>query len=100
MNKIFSMMGLATKAGKTVSGEFSVEKAIRENKAKLVVVSREASENTKKLFLNKCAYYKIPVYIYGTKKELGCCTGKAERASVAILEEGFSKSIINMLDNK
>ena len=27
MNKVFSMIGLATRAGKTVAGEFSVEKA-------------------------------------------------------------------------
>lgn len=29
MDKVISMIGLATKAGKTVSGEFSVEKAIQ-----------------------------------------------------------------------
>ena len=28
MNKVFSMIGLATRAGKTVAGEFSVEKEI------------------------------------------------------------------------
>ena len=29
-DKVFSMIGLATKAGKTFSGEFSVEKAVKE----------------------------------------------------------------------
>ena len=29
MNKVFSMIGLATRAGKTVAGEFSVEKAVK-----------------------------------------------------------------------
>ena len=53
MNKILSMIGLATRAGKTVSGEFSVEKAVKTRKAFLVLVSEEASDNTKKLFLNK-----------------------------------------------
>ena len=45
MNKIFSMVGLATRAGKTVAGEFSVEKAVRTGKAFLVLVSHEASDN-------------------------------------------------------
>ena len=41
MDKVISMIGLATKAGKTVSGEFSVEKAIQGNKAHAVIVSVE-----------------------------------------------------------
>ena len=41
MNKVFSMIGLATRAGKTVAGEFSVEKAVKDNKAKVVIVSTE-----------------------------------------------------------
>ena len=38
-DKVFSMIGLATKAGKTFSGEFSVEKAVKERKAKLRILS-------------------------------------------------------------
>ena len=52
MNKVFSMIGLATRAGKTVAGEFSVEKAVKDNKAKVVIVSTESSDNTKKLKIN------------------------------------------------
>lgn len=101
MDKIFSMVGLATRAGKTVSGEFSVEKAVKGNKAKVVIISEEASDNTKKLFQNKCDYYKVPVFIYGSKEQLGNATGNQSRASIAILDSGFSKTIINMLkDNK
>ena len=84
MNKVFSMIGLATRAGKTVAGEFSVEKAVKDNKAKVVIVSTESSDNTKKLFENKCKFYKIPVFIYGTKAELGMATGNKERASIAL----------------
>lgn len=95
------MVGLATRAGKTVAGEFSVEKAVKEQKAKLVIVSEEASDNTKKLFTDKCTYYKIPIYIYGAREELGNATGNKDRVSIAVLDSGFSKSIIRMLtDNK
>ncbi|MFQ9515000.1 MAG: L7Ae/L30e/S12e/Gadd45 family ribosomal protein [Eubacterium sp.] len=101
MNKIFSMIGLATRAGKTVAGEFSVEKAVKDQKAKLVIVSEEASDNTKKLFTNKCTYYRVPFFVYGSREELGNATGNKDRVSIAVLDSGFSKSIINMLtDNK
>ena len=99
MNKIFSMIGLATRAGKTVAGEFSVEKAVKTGKTFLVLVSDEASDNTKKLFLNKCKHYQIPVFVYGSKEELGNSTGNGERASIAIMDEGFSRAIIKLLED-
>ena len=68
--KIYSYIGLATKAGKAVSGEFSTEKAIKEKKARLVLVSEESSENTKKKFIDSCSWYKIPIYLFGEKERL------------------------------
>ena len=100
MSKGFSMVGLATRAGKTVAGEFSVEKAVKQQKAKLVIVSQEASDNTKKLFKNKCSYYKIPCIISGSRRELGEATGKKERMSIAVLDEAFSKSIIQIFNGQ
>ena len=93
MNKILSMIGMAMKAGKVVSGEFSTEKAVKTGKAFLVIVSEAASDNTKKMFRNMCTFYEVPMYIYGTKEELGHSMGKQFRASLAITEEGFAKSI-------
>lgn len=40
----------AAKAGKVQSGEFSTEKSVKSGRAYLVIVSEEASENTKKKF--------------------------------------------------
>ena len=93
MNKIFSMIGMATKAGKTVSGEFATEKAVKTGKAFLVIVSEAASDNTRKMFSNMCSYYHVPMYVYGTKEDLGHSMGKEFRASLAITDEGFAKSI-------
>ena len=63
--KVLSYIGLATRARKSVSGEFSVENSVRKGKAKLVVVSEEASENTKKKIRSLCEYYKVPLYVAG-----------------------------------
>ncbi len=93
MNRILSMIGMAMKAGKVVSGEFSTEKAVKTGKAFLVIVSEAASDNTKKMFRNMCSYYEVPMYIYGTKEDLGHSMGKEFRASLAVTEEGFAKSI-------
>ena len=61
-NKVLSLLGLATKAGKIASGEFSTEKSVKSGKGFLVLVAADASENTKKKFRNMCEFYEVPVY--------------------------------------
>lgn len=97
-NKILSLISLATKAGKVVSGEFAVEKAIKEGKAKLVIVSNEASNRSKKNYSDICSFYNVPLYFYGNKEELGRFTGKEFRVSVGILDDGFKNSLIKLFE--
>ncbi|MBQ9765129.1 MAG: ribosomal L7Ae/L30e/S12e/Gadd45 family protein [Lachnospiraceae bacterium] len=92
------MLGLATKAGKTVSGEFAVEKAIKEEKAMLCIVAEDASDNTKKMFRNMCEYRKVPFFIFSDKESLGHEIGKEMRAVVAVLDMGFKNMIIKQLE--
>ena len=96
--KVLNMIGLATKAGKTVSGEFSTEKAVKTGKAWLVIVSEEASDNTRKMFTNMCTYYHVPVCFFGEKEELGHSMGKEFRASLAITDEGFAKTLVKQMN--
>ncbi|MCI8269346.1 MAG: 50S ribosomal protein L7ae [Lachnospiraceae bacterium] len=96
--KVINLIGLATKAGKTASGEFSTEKAVKTGKAHLVVVSEEASDNTRKMFMNMCTYYKVPICYFGGKGELGHAMGKEMRASLAIVDEGFAKAIVKLMN--
>lgn len=93
-NKILSLLGLATRSRNVVSGEFMTDKAVHEGKAKLVIVATDASDNTKKEFSDMCKYYKVPYYEFATKDELGHSMGKEMRASVAVIDDGFAKSII------
>ena len=62
-NKVLSYIGLATKAGKLVSGEFMTEKAVKEGRANLVIVAQDASDNTKKMFTNMCSFYNVPIVL-------------------------------------
>ena len=92
-NRVLSMIGIAAKSGNVVSGEFSTEKAVKTQKAFLVIVSEEASDNTTKKFLNMTDFYEVPVYQFGTKEELGRCIGKEFRASLAIVDENLANAI-------
>lgn len=96
--KVLSMLGLATRAGRIASGEFQTETAVKTGTACLVVVAEDASDNTKKLFSDKCSFYKVPLIIYGTKEELGHAIGKEFRASLAILDAGFAEAVLKVQD--
>jgi len=93
MNKIYSMISLANKAGKLVTGEDAVRNSIRSSKVKLTIVAEDASFNTKKRFQNSAAFYNVSLIIWGFKDELGSCIGKSERSVLGITDENFSRNI-------
>lgn len=95
--KVLSLIGLATRAGKTASGEFSSEKSVKSGKGYLVLVAGDASENTRKKFQNMCEFYEVPFYVFGDKAELGKYCGKEFRASLAVQDENFAKAILKEL---
>ena len=92
------MLGIAAKSGNVVSGEFSTEKAVKTGHAFLVIVSEEASNNTNKMFTNMTSFYEVPMYVFGTKEELGRCIGKEFRASLAILDENLANAVETKLE--
>ena len=94
IRKVLGSLGLAMKAGDVVSGEFMTEKSIREGIARLVIVAKDASGNTKKKFADSCHFYHVPYVEFGDKEMLG----KAIRASVAVTNSGFAKAIGKNLD--
>lgn len=93
------MLGIATKAGKTVTGEFSTEKAVKEGKAFLVIVASDASDNTKKKFRNMCNYYQVTMKEFGDKNSLGAACGKEFRASLAVVDEGLGKAVLKQISS-
>lgn len=92
-DKVLSMLGIAAKAGKIVSGEFATENAVKAGKAFLVVTAADASENTAKKFRNMTDFYRVPLVVHGTKESLGRCIGKDYRSSLAVTDEKLAKAV-------
>lgn len=97
-DKILSMLGLAKKAGRIAGGEFAVSKAVRGGNARVVVVAADASDNTRKMFINMCTFYNVPCYLYSSKAELGHALGRDIQASVSVLDDGFADAIIKKFE--
>ncbi|MBR4832574.1 MAG: ribosomal L7Ae/L30e/S12e/Gadd45 family protein [Butyrivibrio sp.] len=91
------MLGLCMRAGKLKSGELSVLEAVRGGKAQAVIISEDASENTKKQFKDKCSYYKVPIVFFGDKESLGHAIGKGVRTSLVVTDRGLAQSLLKNL---
>ena len=97
MDRLLSMLGIAQKAGKVVSGGFLCEKAVKSRQARLVILAGDAQKNTVSTISNKCTFYNVPFGFYGTKETLGHAIGKEERSCVAITDQGLADSISKLL---
>lgn len=93
-----SLLGLANRARKIISGEELTVKQIQGGKARLILLSADASENTTKKITDKCNSYQVPYKIVENRHLLGQAIGKEARVVVAILDEGFAKKMVTLLD--
>lgn len=97
-NQWMSLLGLANRARKIISGEELSVKEIRSGKAKLVLLSADASANTTKKITDKCKSYEVPYKLVEDRHLLGQAIGKEARVVVAVLDDGFAKKLITLLD--
>lgn len=97
MNKLLNMLGLAKRAGKISTGSFICEKMIKSNNARLVVVAKDASKNTKKAIFDACGYHKVRIMEYSDMLSLGNAVGAgAPRAVVSVNDNNFAKAILDI----
>ncbi|WP_204552885.1 YlxQ family RNA-binding protein [Bacillus ectoiniformans] len=93
-----NFLGLATRARKIISGEELTVKEIQKGRARLVLLSEDASSNTMKKIHDKASFYKVPVKMVEDRYVLGQAIGKEARVVVAILDEGFANKLSALLD--
>ena len=96
LNKAERLIGLATRAGKVITGVELCEKAVKTNKAKLIVLTKETSDNSVKVFANS----GIEIIYVDTKEILGKCTGKDTRSVAVITDENFSTAVLKAYNDK
>lgn len=92
-DKLLNLLGLAMRARKLSTGEELVLNDVRSKRAKLVIISTDASNNTMKNVSNKCQSYQVALEQVCTRYELGFALGKDERVTIGVLDAGFAKSM-------
>ncbi|OIJ09944.1 50S ribosomal protein L7 [Anaerobacillus arseniciselenatis] len=93
----FSLLGLAARARKLVTGEELVVKDIRKKNVHLVIVANDASDLTKKKLQDKCKFYNVTLKFVADRQELGMAIGKHERVVIGVTDQGFAQKLLSIL---
>lgn len=96
-DRFYRMLGLAVRAGGTVFGESATKDSFKGKTAQLVLLSEDASENTKKRFRNSCLFYSVPYFEYSDRYTLGKATGKSFAVVISITNKELAKQLIELL---
>ena len=99
-DKILNFLGLCRRAGKLTVGNDAVVDEAANGKAKLVIVSNDISSNTEKKLKKACSAYNVEcIKLNRSRDELSAALGKF-CAVVAVLDEGFSKKLTQLISNE
>ena len=99
MDSIPSLLGLALRAGRLAVGEEPVGAACRAHKAYLLLLARDAADNTIRRAHHFCqaGNNTICLTLPHTKDELGSCLGRTSCAMLAISDIGFAAAVADKL---
>ncbi len=98
--RALGMIGLASRAGKVVSGNDAVTGAIRSGNVKLLIITKDISANSlNRILKNITDGDEIPCYSFARSEELGDALGKPNRTVAAITDKNFAEGISAILEN-
>ena len=92
-NKILGMLGLAARARKITFGADSTEQDIQKHKVKLIIIAQDASDRTKKKFIDVANNYNVPIIIYGSIEEISKAIGKQNKAIIGVKDSNMGAEI-------
>ena len=93
LDKMLSFLGLTRKSGNLILGYNKNEEAIKTGKISLMIISKDAAENTKDKFKSYSEKYNVPLIEDFTPDELGCALGLEGIAVVGVTKKSMAKKL-------
>lgn len=93
MNRFYNFLGLTNKAGKLSIGYNKSEEAVKGNKAKLIIICDQVSQNTIKKFKNYSERYKIKLIEGVSSEELEKIFVRKQPKILVVLDGGMSRKL-------
>ncbi|HHP51407.1 MAG TPA: hypothetical protein ENM97_06440 [Moorella mulderi] len=92
-NNIYQLLGLAYRARSLVWGYRAVKKAWERKKVFMVIMAEDTSTALKEKILSWGRREGIPVWIFGTKEELGRAIGKRPCGLLAFTHRDWAERL-------
>jgi len=96
LQKVLNLLGLATRARKTISGEELVVNSLRS--MKVVFLASDAGPNTTKKVTTKCNTQNIALIRLFDRTEISKAIGKDNRVVCGVKDKGFADAILKLLE--
>lgn len=98
MNDISGTLSICRRAGRLILGMDEVKTSVKKKEARLVLITDDFSENSRKEITFVCERYGVPARVVGlTMYDIADTVGK--RCGVmAIADKGFAESVEKKLD--
>lgn len=96
--KVASLLGLARRARKVVSGAEAVDSAVKRHTARLILSAADASANSVAKLRSSAAQVGIRWMQAMGKEELGAALGGGPRACIAVMDPHFAGAVMSVLE--
>jgi len=97
VRKVYNLIGLAQRAGKTSSGVSAANTSLIRKRACVLLMSEDIASNSRELLLKSCIKQNIPWIVLGSRYDIGNSIGKAYRVAVTINEAGIAEAILKAI---
>lgn len=97
VDKVNALIRIARKGRMLEIGKTAVSIILKRKKAYLVIIAADATEKLRKGIEFDCLRQNIPVYIFGTRSELGKLCGRNDVGTIAISDKHLALGIKNVL---
>ena len=91
-------IGLAYRAGRTLTGTAAVEKGIKQGKIRLLLLQDTLSEQSLRHFAALCEKFNVTSRVMRNERRIGAAIGKDGIMVLGITDIGFADMIRNIID--
>src|SRR5688572_11051377 len=98
--KALELLGLAQRAGAVERGVDAARRAVREGRARLVLIAEDASAAQLKKITGLLEHRTVPCRVAGGRAELGAVVGDAALSAVAVTRGEFAESLLRHLPER
>lgn len=98
--RALALLGIARRAGALERGTGSTQRAVRDGRARLVLLAADASDVQTERVLRLLRHRDTPRMTLGSRHELGAAVGAALISAVAVTEAGLAGRLVDQLSGQ